>query len=505
MEVRIQHPKYQVRIYKTVQRQTVDGKSPTSSRFRGTQRMIDLAPWLGDGSSITTQKSVRDAAGGFALTVADRPYADAVEGGLDSLYGLIEPMDLVEIRLLHNPQSGQTTLPVVMRGFVAKVSRNEGMSPEGKPERSVVINGHDYGKIWQMLQIFYGPEYIIGSEILSTMRLLDQFGGGFNNAISNKDFVRLMIEGVVNPFLAKVLPAGSGFPLITVSNENVQAGATGIAGIQTQEGTVYDLLKTYMDVGAFNELFLTEDDDGVYCVYRQNPVLDLDGKPVDTTQTRHPYSGPLDVGATTLAAVSVDIKDVESINLSRSDEGVANYYWVQAPSFSLNSDVVQRQVAYTAEDRASVDLSAYPNSAQDLYGLRMMRLSTTLGGAIDNVKSGLTQEAHEQRDALLNEWLRERRKFVVAQNKDNSLLESGTIRMRGNERIRPGNYINLRRGAFSALYYVTTVSHQFMPYRGFFTTLTVERGLGFANRIKMASGIGSPYLAEQIDYSRAGA
>src|SRR3546814_3609908 len=71
---------------------------------------------------------------------------------------------------------------------------------------------------------------------------------------------------------------------------------------------------------------------------------------------------------------------------------------------------------------------------------------------------------------------------MVEQNKDNVLLERGTFRIRGNENIRAGMFVRLRRGGFSAEYYVVTVEHEYVPFSGFFSTLTVERGMGFVER-----------------------
>lgn len=500
MDVTVYQPQYQVLVYKTVKRDTVDGTTPTSARFSGTSSVIDLSPFLGDGSSISTRKSVNEPAGGFSITLLDRPYDNG--NGLDSLYGLIEPMDLVEIRWRHKPEAYPgDRLPLVMRGFVSVVARGEGMTPDGRPIRNVTISGQDYGKLWQMIQIFYGPNYIIGQDILSGFKLLDKFN--VPNAISNVDFVNIAIDQIINPFLKNLLPQGSEFPSITVKADSVRKGATGIAGIQTQEGSIYNLLRSYMDIGPFNELFLTEDDNGVYCVYRQNPALGLDGQPLDPETTKAPYSGKLIVEASELRLVRVPAKDIVSIEVARSDSGVANYYWVSPAGFLLNSDVYARQQGYSAEERKTIDQSTYPNSAEKLYGMRMMWVDTKLGGpTVSNVKSGLPAAEHAKRDAAINDWTRQRREFLVAQNKDNSILESGQLRIAGDQNIRAGNYISVVRGTIESLYYVTSVSHQVLPFRGVYTTLTVERGMGFANRIKLNGGVSSPYLSELVDRKR---
>lgn len=498
MEVKVYQPRFDVSLYKTVKRQTVDGQTPTSSRFQGATSVISLAPWLADTSSISTVKGVREAAGGFAITVPDIPAPEG-NGGLESLYGIVEPMDLIQIKAQHLPSHwNQNKLPVVMRGFVSRVSRHEGMSPDGKPGRYVTIHGQDYGKIWQIIQIFYGPSYIFGEDILSAFKLMDKFGAGFKNAMTNVQFLQAAIEQIINPFLKTLLPEGSGFPLIKLNTDQVVEAAVGIAGIQSAEGTIYQLMRNYLDVGAFNELYLNEDDTGVYCMYRQNPALDLAGAPLDPKVTAAPSASVMgSQDATRLNIFDIPAEDIDTLDIERSDEGVANYYWVAAPPFSLNSDAAMRQMGFSGAERQSIDQSQYPNSASALYGIRMMMLNTTLGGPkVTNIKSGLAEAEQNERDQNVFDWMRNRREFLVAQNKDNSILERGTLHMRGNEKIRAGNYIRVVRGTFSAIYYVSSVSHNILPYRGFYTSLTLERGLGFANRIRMGGGVDSPYLSE---------
>nr|USU31068.1 hypothetical protein NG677_17205 [Methylobacterium sp. OTU13CASTA1] len=496
--IKVYEPKFQVRLIKTVDRKTVDGAQQTSERFRGTEGFIDLTPWLGDRSSITTSKSIYEGAGGFHFSMPDKPYSRA--GGLDSLYGIVEPMDLVEIRLAHSGEDQPTGKPpLVMRGFVSSVTRDEEMSPNGTPVRTVNIHGQDYGKIWQMIQIFYGPSYILGQDILSSFKLMDRFGAGLKTALTNVDFVKLSVD-LINSYLANVLPKDSGFPKITVRAENVIEAAVGITGIQTAEGTIYNLLKSYMDLGPYNELFLTEDDDGVYCVYRQNPALGLSGVPLYPKVTVGPQNtGTLSVDAGQLVVTEIPEKDIVSIKIQRTDAGVANYYWVAAPSFSLNSDVIMRQMGATdANEAKTINLGKYGNCSVDLYGHRMMQVDTHLGGPnVSNVQSGLTERENDLRDNDVFGWIRDRRGFLVAQNKDNSILEKGTLQIRGNEKIRAGNYIKVHRGSVSSLYYVTSVTHRMQPYVGFMTTLNVTRGQGFSDRIKMGGGTDSPYLAER--------
>lgn len=178
-EVRTFDPLLRVTLHKTIGRKTIDDSEPVSVRFDRTDSEIDLSPFLGDGSSVATSKGVHDPAGGFTITIMDRPYVNG--GALESLYGVIEPMDFIEIRMKHSP-NGSALVPIVMRGFISGVSRNETMGADGRPQRSVIITGQDYGKIWQMLQILFLPGYVIGQDLLTNFRLFERFGVGFETS-----------------------------------------------------------------------------------------------------------------------------------------------------------------------------------------------------------------------------------------------------------------------------------------------------------------------------------
>ena len=95
-------PEFRVTLYKTVARRMVTGSDGRTANLRallGGNRVIDLTPFFGDGKPLETSKSVQQPAGQWAMTVRDQMEAEK----MDSLYGLIEPMDVVEIRMRHRP------------------------------------------------------------------------------------------------------------------------------------------------------------------------------------------------------------------------------------------------------------------------------------------------------------------------------------------------------------------------------------------------------------------
>lgn len=488
--VTIYDPNLQVTLYKTISRATLDGSNPASQRFQGTQRSIDLTPFFGENGSVRTSKGVRDPAGGFALTFPDIPYIGQYAGQqtFESLYGLIEPMDFIEIRFRHNPATaaGQPP-PVIMRGFVSTVNRVETMGSDGKPQRSVSVAGQDYGKIWQMMQIMYLPQFVIGEDILSNFKLFERFGGALDTLTATQ-FVSQVFDKIINPFITNFVPVGSLCPATIEAGQylSVTHGVTSLTGTQNQEGTIYSILKTFCDVGSWNELYLQDEEDGVHCVFRPIPAMDLNG---DLIQSDAPSPEYVDINDT----------DVVSLNVSRTDANVANYYWVRAPRFDLCSSLYMQQFALQGADPESVLQTTYPNTLSSLYGLRPMLTETQMGGDdVSAMGSGLLAPDQNKRDTSMAGWINDRRVILAKMNQDNVLYESGSMRVRGNEAIRAGMYVRLHRGTFVATYYVVKVDHDYMPFQGVFSSLTLERGTGFIERVTRGGGADSPYLAEQM-------
>jgi hypothetical protein len=485
MNISIYTPALTLTLYKTIGRQTVDGKTPVSQRVLDTNQTIDLTPFIGESGSLRVTKSVRSAAGGFSLTLPDKPYV--VKGSRESLYGLIEPMDMIEIRMRHNQRSATDLLPkppILMRGFVSEISRTESMSPDGKPQRTITVAGQDFGKIWQMMQIKYLPGYVIGENYLSSFKLFERFGVGFDTSMTAPTFLSEVVNKIVNPFLTSLMPANTSNPTAFKIDNTVVHGVVDVGGAQNQQGTIYYLLSYFGDVGAFNELYTESREDGEYVVYRPTPFKDING-------------GLIQEDAPDVETIDVLDKDVISLSVSRSDAGVSNYYWVRAPRFELVSDIYRQQYAIQGATAQTVDLGNYVNSAEQFYGLRMMESETQMGGDdVTTMNSGLPADQQGTRDTSMANWINDRRAILVAQNKDNVLFESGTARIRANELIRPGKYVRIVRGSFESTFYVVSVDTDYVPYQGLFQTLKLERGNGFVKRVTAGAGVQSPYNAE---------
>jgi len=483
-------PQLEVRLYKTISRST-DGQLPVSQRYAGKSDYIDLTRFLGDGSSVRTTKSIRDPAGGFTITIPDKPNQDG--STLESVAGLVEPQDVVEIRMSHH---AVPLPPVIMRGFVSSIRRTQTMGANGKPQRSVVISGLDYGKIWQMLQILMLPQMLSGKGLLTNFKLFELFGTGFENAMPAGDFIQQMIDKIVNKHLGEMMPTNSVSPVSITPDILVKHGTVSV-NMDGQDGrSVYDIMKFHGDVGIWNELYVEDRQDGVYGVYRPVPALHVvapDGSSSRLIQEDAPEP----------TYVEIFDQDVISLGVERSDANVANFYWVRGPKFNLVTDVYRMQYGLGEE---TVSLKDYPNSAEKYYGPRAMYADTQQGGdAVLNHGSGQDAETESRRKVDVGDWIDQRRKAMVDMNKDNVILERGSARIKGGamradglEPMKPGDYARVRQGQFTADYYVPTIEHEFLPYQGYFSTLHLERGEGFVERVRLGGGRQSPWLVEQM-------
>lgn len=483
-------PQLSVRLYKTIERKTIDGNIAASVRYQGKKSFIDLTPFMSDGSAVRTSKSVRQAAGAFNITFADQSSKNG--NSLESIYGLVEPMDVIEIRMWSGIGVRPKKLPIKMRGFVSEVSRQQTMGVDGKPIRQVVIAGQDYGKIWQTFQVVYLAAYAEGKSLLTNFGLYELFGVAIVNALPASQFVTEMINKVINPHIKGFLPLDNPDIETSIKTDESVVVKHGMVSqnFQQMQGSIYDILKTHGDVGIWNELYTEDRDSGVHVVYRPIPALTLDGKKIQTDAPNPVF-------------VKIEDSDIVSLSTSRTDANVANFYWINNSRFDLIDDMQRRLATIPAND-GRVSLKEYPNTAVKYYGVRKMEGSTQQGAdLIKNLGSGQAKETQDNRGNLQEEWLNTRRRAMMDINKDNVVLERGSMRIKGGP-MRPDGIDTMKAGDYAKVYfgltvfdaYVVQIDDEFIMYQGYTTTLNFERGTGFAARVTDNTSL-SPWLTEQ--------
>ena len=492
-------PRSTVTLKKNIGRSDLGGNTAASDRFTGQQRQYDLTGYIGASGGWLSERSTRGGPGRFNVTLADR----LSPGSQDSLYGLIEPLDIIEIRAARDPSaSAGGDLPIVFRGFVGDVKRSQVMTDRG-PIRQVVLGGQDYGRILQLMNVVYFFGYPLGQDTLTELKFTTNWAGGDTGAVDVKDvadFVEGVMSNVITKFISDMqgaavagLSAGGSSPVVQLQLDVESARGTGNVqplGVEDWPGgDVWSLLTHFGDVGPFNELYVRDDDSGPTLVFRPNPYRKLDGTMIQD-QAQQP----------TLSTVYDE--QVIALEAERSDADVANYFWVDAPRFNLNDAAntrAQAGASASATDAAGGDsffaLTDYPNADPHLYGIRFMQVTSQQGLRTD----GASQSVLQQGLGLNEQAFQNKRRILLESNQDNVVFEKGIAVLRGDETIQHGNEIRFRRGpdgkGLTYKAYAHTVRHE-GGLGAFKTTVTFDRGLGFYERAQHEGGKDSPYFSE---------
>lgn len=480
------HPKIEVRLIKTHKRDVITDGLNVAARYQKLGA-IDLTPYLADGEAVHVQQFVGGSSGTWGMMLVDRMIPEYKE----SLYGMIEPMDMVEIRMARSPheyqgKSGQNSykLPIVMRGFVSHVQRSRTIA-DGRPVRSIQLAGHDFGKILEIIRIYYLNNSAIGDNILGEFKFFHKYASLDEAKImSGNDFVKLVCDVVINPFLARLTVNADGANVEAkaihqiMPDVDVDGNVSPLAVSIFTDGTVSQFLAHTLDIGAFNEMFLDDREEEVALVVRRNPFVDLSG-------------GRIQQGAS-VQVLDVKDEEIEGISESRSDAGVANYFWIANAAWNYIDNMTLKELAAAAPTKDYV-LFDYINTLAGRYGFRKMEVESRMGPSDQQFPDEANQALSLSETDRRVKWLNDRRRILAEQNKDNVVLENGTIHLMGNEKIKRGMYLRATYGNFPAMYYLVGVYHQFIPFQSFKTVATFERGTGFVERARLAE---APYLTE---------
>jgi hypothetical protein len=463
MAVDLFSPRIKVTLFKLI-----DRTGGVASDYVAANKVIDLTPYLGDGGAVRTSKGRNDDAGGFSIMIQDQ----VVHGFQDSLYALAEPMDMVEIRASRAPTAGAPAL--LMRGFVTGVRRVESMGADG-PERMVVIQGQDFGKLWSNLRVIFAL-----ATTLDDVPYLDQFRLQAALGISAEvlpvgDFMAQLI-GVVNKMIEQInaFSAPSIVSLFAPAIAGNMPGQVIPQSVATFQGTLWSVAAMMAD-RPWNELFILDDESAPRVVFRPVPFRDLAG-------------GQLIMdGAADPGTIEISAKHVVAIDVGRSDASVANFFYVQPGRATLDSSGwvgVGR-----LQDGNQQDFK-YGNNSPTLFGVREMSIASQL--VPTDVSAAPDPTSTADNDPYLT-WNVLRAEQLKKLNRDNGAFEQGTLTVQGSELFQIGKYLRLTRGQMISTGYIDRVDHTIVPLQTWTTTLSLIRGDGFTRR--NAAPI-SPYWTE---------
>jgi hypothetical protein len=473
MTIKTYQPKISVILKKNVAFQ-----NGVSQRYSNSRSEIDLTPFIGENGEVSTHKSVGSGGQTGLFTVILANQMDLKSQ--DSMYGLISPMDQIEIRMSGEPHKYTGKLPIIMRGFVTDIRINEAMGDDGKPARAVIISGQDFTKIFINLQIFLLRWQAVGKNFTTAYQWV-QLVGTQKVAQSVTAFIQTAVDALLKPYLDDIFTQKnrSGKETANIFKTDLQevGGNIMLQGIDPNNKSLWNLIASQAEL-PWNELFVEDREDSPYLVLRKKPYKDF-------TTGNYIFSG------VKAAETEIDFVDVKQINSSRTDVNVANLFWVDMPNLYYLNPVTFRAYEAGKNDGTVFD-QGHANNSHKLYGTRLMQTSSNLsswGASTANLPEAELAAAKGE----LEDWSKIRRVQLRDLNKDNVLFVNGSMKIRGNENVKPGSYIKLKRGPLESEYYVQTVDHKFLPFRSYTTEINFIRGTGFKERAKLKP---SPYYAE---------
>ena len=470
--MKVYQPRITVTLVKVIGRKDLgSAKQGPAKRFGAlTSKTIDLTPYLGEMGSVHVSKGVSEPAGAFSISFGDEPHSEYLE----SLYGVIEPMDLVEIRMAREPHkfAAKKKLPIVMRGFVSDVRREQAMGPDGRPFRRVTVAGQDYGKILQLLQIIYINNAVVGDNIIHAFPFIEKYKIDTSNNPDVQTFVEQIVSEMVQKFVDQMpwsktsldiaRPFAKLVPLVSaegkICSQLVNAWPGG--------GPLYALLSLACDVSTgWNELFVHDREDDVAIVLRPTPFIRADGSLIP----------PADQGWFAPEA-SISDADIVAISATRADDEIANFFWVRHARWPLISDEAMRLLSQP------LPVGDHPNCDPTLYGIRMLDTSLNLGAPGEFVGDGPRRDVMVKHDEVELAWQKSRLEILKEASWDSVIFERGMMRLKGNENVRAGMFLKVTMGKLTHRVYVTRVDHEFAPFGGFYTAIQYDRGTGFIVR-----------------------
>ena len=419
---------------------------------------IDISKALGDVGTVLINKALYAPAAEFHINLPDMPFGDKRE----SLYGLINPVDPIEIRMRRLPHS--EWFPV-LRGFVRSVGRHEQISGDGRPQRMVVIAGNDCGAVFLMEQLRALITWHVSGEtgIPPPYVYLTETGLTGSPEPANE----FIWQAAVNP--TKKIMDAAGFEFQRAFS--VHKGHALVQYALAGEGPVWEFIRRYSDA-PWNELFVREGETQPELVFRHTPWRTIDNAPLPDA----------DLKKDNVQFYDVPIGDVVSLTAHRDDSELVQWAHVLHPAVETGGNSLPLEYKIFRLNYGTADK----------FGDRLQEITSyLLPGAFD---SSLPEKQQLASQNSYKEWLEDRVQWIAFAGEDIHRFERGVVTIKGNPKIQVGNYIRVRRGAIVWEGYITSVTNDYQPFRRYLTTIEYIRGTQFVQR----SRIPNPWDAERM-------
>lgn len=423
----------------------------------------DLTPYI---IQLKTHIALGEPSGRFTMLLSFQQRWD----------NLIQPQDYVVIQFgRYSP-----TPPVIMRGFVSNVRRTRMADNSGKVIRAVMINGENFGKLWREYQIQYlvnqpGMNGSGGMDTNPAIGLMypllsENFGiGNPNNPgyLHPGTLMQEITDKMLNAQIKALQQVNPQIPLLVCKANVLSDYGINFFQLNQVQGTAYSLIQQFANA-PWCEFFIDDFSDAPIFFYRNTPFKKQDGSLIWSESTPdYNYFGHL----------YISDKDVIEEDVGHSDNEVYSYFFTYPNVFMLQQYnwkawVIGQQHLTPQSESDENNISNPHVEMQNLYqfGFQMLQIGSNAIPATDG-DNGFALALK------MNQWL-------VNAFKWGAYMLNGTLRIKGNENMRIGNYVT--NTSVNEEYYIESVDHEINITQtgslgndnvyGFQTTLGVTRG-----------------------------
>ena len=430
---------------------------------------VDLTPFV---RTLNVRKNLYETAGHFEIQL--------LPGKFDSMgqktpwYYRIAPMDYIEIRFTRDHSLPE--IPIVMRGFVNTVGLSMAVDGNGAPQRIYTVQGSDMGKIFEISRIYYLKEKtsdLVLIQLPGFVALKEKYGvqisGTPSKIISN-------LFDIAQAQLALIQRTQSYVPSMKYLASSTLEGESNQFALSVADGSIWDMMN-FFDNSPWNELITLDLEDAFYLVFRETPWKYYpDGayvQALDPTINSKTLGDP----------VSVPANNILSLNLTRSDAEVKNYFFTY-PTQNMIGGMTNFKVAVLQGVETEADMKTNPYMANyddedsGAYRFGFRRFENT-------------SEYFEHHDLIRSKQLAETLNLALVDAfRYNGAYETGDFTLKGNERLRPGVYMKFDyhtavKAGFEPEYYVVGINHSLtfiVNQEQWTTTVNVQRGTGYLQK-----------------------
>lgn len=450
--------------------------------------------------SISTQKDITSSAGTFTIMLVPRGDSKG-----KTWFDKLDAYDYVEIYLQGITDPGDIRCSnlkdnFIMRGLIDSVQKSESYEG-GKPQRSITINGRDFGGLLTDIKEYFTPE--LDPEGTFVKRLFPLGALALRNMIPIKCTADSAFSYIMTAFKqATKMRLGLGSN-VTIDLGDLIKGAAqsmypneeaSIWFLNSFEDTYWNAFSKFED-NPFHELFIYDSLEYSWLILRPSRLKDAlgnyssqvkeimqSGVELDATQSILTGTGHIDGSVFYQKDISIDAGDKISLTLEKSVDEVWNYFFTY-PEISYISKINPRGI-FLSPNRATPEASENPFFQTDenlpayvgKFGFRQKQVPTVFVDLDPGEESsrGKSYEAGVVIPRFMQQGI-EKNRTLIAWYLHNQYLLRGNMNIRGSSLAKIGTY--LIDDDESMEYYIEGVNHNFVQFGSYTTSLRITRGM----------------------------